>query len=657
MRLSILNIAMTAAHTRQMLCAAFLAINSCAFVAVAEPSAQRPSDIPIEAFAALPDVSGAKLSPTGKKIAYFFSKNGRRHLVVQSLDGTNPKLIPPWDERLEFESLFWKSDDIIIFRIGMTLNRQVFRGKSHETRTISLNLPDFKFRWLGKPKGRPGINPPSQFERIVDYLPNEPNHVLLELDFQLDGSPVVYRTNITNGARSNYKGGKNGINDWYADQNSEIRLGVGYKSKSSKFNAVFKNAAGKWVDLKNLDWADTFDIKGFTNDPNILYVSGTSSRGTKGLYRLDMTSGQILDEIFAHDKVDMFGIYEHPNTGQLAGVTYIDDFYRIEYLDKGLARLQRSLDRALPGTVNSIVSKSRDGDQYLVLTASDTNPGDYFLYDRPNRKMDWVMSARRQIDETMMSPTRSVSIPMRGGSEIPGYLTVPKGKNAKNLPTIILPHGGPTARDTADWDFWTQFYASRGYLVLKPNFRGSDGYGAAFERAGKRQWGGLMQDDVTDATKWLIGEGMADPDRICIVGASYGGYAALMGVIKEPGLYKCAVSLNGVTDLPRLKTNDRGFIGGKAWTKNMGLRGVDDEQVSPYDRAKDISAPVLLLSSKDDTRIPYKHSKNLHKKLKKLGKNSRYVMIKNGTHNMVTAESRLVVLRETEKFLAEHLRD
>jgi len=640
---------------RIMLAAIFLAISSYSHFAQAESAAQQPSDIPVETFAALPGTSGAKLSPSGQKIAYFISIDGRRHLVVQNLDASEPQVVAPWDEKLEFESVFWKSDDMVIFRVSMTLSRWAFRGKSHETRVISMKLSDEKYVWLGRPKKQNRDHQPSQYERIIDFLPDNPNHILMELDFNLDGSPVVYRTNITNGRRTVHKGGKNGINDWYADQNSEIRMGVGYKSRSSKFNAIFKTAEGKWINLEKLDWADNFDIVGFTDDPNTLFVRGMNAHGTKGLYRLNVPSGKVVDEIFAHEDVDMAGIVEHPGSGRLAGVSFVDDYFRIQYLDKDLSLLQRSLNKALPDTINSIVSKARLKEQYLVLIKSSTNPGDYFLYDRPNRKMDWVMSTRRQIDETLMSPTQPVSIPVRDDSEIPGYLTIPKGREAKNLPAIILPHGGPTGRDTANWDYEAQFYASRGYLVLKPNFRGSSGYGPAFEAAGKKQWGGLMQDDVTDATHWLIDKGMADPSRICIVGSSYGGYAALMGTIKEPGLYQCAVSVNGVTNLPRLKENDRGYIGGRAWIKNMGLKDASDKSVSPHHRAKDISAPVLLISSKDDARIPYQHSRDLHKKLKGLKKASRYVMIKKGTHHMVTEQSRLTMLRETEKFLAEHI--
>jgi len=621
-----------------------------------------PAKIPIEAFAAQPDFSNVQLSPSGKKLAYFVSSKGRRSLVVQNLDGTNGSRTPPWDEKIDFDTFFWKSDNIIIFRVSMTLNRWEFKGKSHETRIISFTFNKKQFKWLGAPK----VNNPnffsgkdkeitSQHERIVDYLVDDPNHILLEFDFQLDGTPSVYKTNVKTGARSIFQYGRRGINDWYTDQDSKVRLGSGYRPHSTELNMIYKNADGKWIDLDALDWTDKYDLESFDVNPAHVYVTGVSEYGTRGIYKLDVLSGEIIEPVFVDPEIDVEDTHEHPTTGRLAGAIYVDDHYRIKYLDKGFARLQAVLNKAMPNTVNLIVGKARDAELYLIQTSNDRSPGEYYLYDRTRKKLVWMMSARRFIEEAMMATVEGVSIPVRDGSNIPAYLTTPKGTLAQNLPAIILPHGGPTARDTADWDYWAQFYASRGYLVLQPNFRGSSGYGPAFENAGKLQWGGLMQDDVTDATKWLVAKGIADPERICIVGASYGGYAALMGTIKEPKLYRCAVSVNGVTDLLRLKAHDRNFIGGRAWIKNMGLAGVDDKQASPYHRAEEINAPVLLLSAKDDSRIPYQHSKDLHKRLKRLKKDSHYVLIKSGTHSMVTAESRLTMLRETEKFLAKHI--
>jgi dipeptidyl aminopeptidase/acylaminoacyl peptidase len=226
---------------------------------------------------------------------------------------------------------------------------------------------------------------------------------------------------------------------------------------------------------------------------------------------------------------------------------------------------------------------------------------------------------------------------------------------AKHLPTIMLPHGGPGARDSADWDYEAQFYASRGYAVLKPNFRGSTGYGAKFRLKGEKQWGGLMQQDVTDATRWLISQGIADPERICIVGSSYGGYAAMMGLIQEPSLYACGISMNGIMNIPALKTQNLRLIGGRDWTEEMGLEGAKDTDVSPQQQALRIKDPVLLIAATNDARVPYEQTRKMHRALKRLKKDTTYVEINTGTHYMVNAASRLAMLSAAEKFLAKHL--
>ncbi len=612
-----------------------------------------PADIPVEAFAALPGFSKASISPDGDKMAYFVELDGQREVMVQHLDGSNAFRVPP-PKGSNFSDYRWANNGVILFQSRMTLKRRVFRSKTQETRWFSLNLDNTEFTWLGKPKRRSDEHV-SQYEHIVDMLPDDPDHILMEMDMQLDGMAEVYQVDVRSGRRAIRKGNSRGIQNWFTDNNSVVRLGNGYDG--SKWVAKLKNSDGKWMNLKKTDWAKRYNVKGFSNKPNTLYVSGLSSHGTEGLFELNIDTGEIVDQVFVHDSVDLDSAFEDTATGKIKGVYYTDDYTRIKYLDKNMIPMQRGIDKALPDSINTILGHIKSRDWYFIFVASDRNPGGYYLYDRPNRKLSFVASLRAQVNPELMASVEPVNIPTRDGEEIPGYMIVPNGKEAQHLPTIVMPHGGPFGvRDTAEWDYEAQFYASRGYLVLKPNFRGSGGYGPAFEVAGYNQWGGLMQDDVTDSTNWLIKNGYSDPERICIVGNSYGGYAALMGVIKEPGLYKCAISVNGVTNLVRLKSGDKSnSIGGRSWTKRMGLKGVKDKEVSPHHRAEEVSAPVLLMSSVDDARVPWKMSRDMHKRLEKLKKESTYVKIKDGTHHMVTAQSRLAALKAAEKFLAKHL--
>lgn len=611
-----------------------------------------PSDIPAEAFAALPSFSSARISPNGERLAYFIEVDGHREVIIQKIDGTGALRIPP-PEKSNFRNIRWANDNVILFRSGLSLKRIVFRTQSSETRWFSLDLTTQKFRWLGKPgKGDRFV---SQNERIVDMLPDDPDHVLMELDFDLNAQAEVYRVNVRSGRRKTNKKERTGIQNWYTDNQSEVRLGDGYKN--NEWTTVLKNADGRWVNLDKMDWSERFSVEGFSNSQDIIYVSGLSSKGTEGLFELNVQSGEITDSIFVHDRYDMDYAFEDADSGRIEGVVYTDDFTRVQYMDADRRKIQRSLEAAIPDSVITILNHVESKNWYLVLVETARNSGDYYIYDRPNGNLMFVSRIRPQIDPELMADAKPVSIPVRDGSEIPGYLIIPHSKPLENMPTIVLPHGGPYGvRDTAEWDYEAQFYASRGYLVLKPNFRGSGGYGRAFRAAGNLQWGGLMQDDVTDATKWLVNMGYSDPDRICIVGSSYGGYAALMGTIKEKGLYKCAISLNGVADLQRLKIVDkRNAVGGRSWVKRMGLEGVDDKDISPFHRADEVSAPVLLMAAVDDARVPWKMSRDMHKRLAKLDKPSTFVKIEEGTHHMVTAQSRLTALKAAEAFLAEHI--
>ena len=610
-----------------------------------------------DVYSRLPDFSGARLSPNGQSLAYSLEYEGKRHLIFQKMNGEGRAMIPPPFEGSNIDTFHWANDAVLLITVGFSLDRWEFRSKTYETRTIAFNTQTKEHIWLGKPKKQrrmaAGSQYASQHERLVDFLPDDPDHVLMEFDFNLDGATEVYKVDVNTGVRRAVKGSKKGVQRWYTDTTSDVRLGYGYDRTQRV--AIYKGTDGKWIDLKDTDWFDHFDIEGFAPEPNTLYVSGRTNSGKAGLFKLDVLTGKITEPVFAHDDVDLDYIVTHPLTGQLSGVAYTDDFSRITYFDKKLSLIQRSLEHALPGKVISISGQAHRREFYLILAESDLNSGDYYIYDRDNKNLEFIASARPQLREDTAAPTLAVTIPVRDGASIPAYVTVPNGMEATGLPAIVLPHGGPQARDSAEWDYWAQFYAAQGYLVLKPNFRGSTGYGYAFEHKGEKQWGGLMQDDVTDATKWLIAEGMADPNRICIVGASYGGYAALMGAIKEPKLYKCAISVNGVTDLPGLKAEDKNFIGGRVWIKHMGLEGTKDEDVSPYDRADEINIPVLIMSSKDDMRIPHRFSKSMHNRLEEKGKNSRYVEIEDGGHSMVTRAARQTLLLETGKFLREQL--
>lgn len=629
--------------------------------ASAQLSASNPDqNIPVDVFASLPSFSNAKLSPNGNAVAYGMQSKGRKTIVYQNLDGTDRGFFPPPKDG-DIQSFYWANDATLLIKVGTVARRIEYSRETFNSRLMAFNINKKKVVWLGKPETRKAyggssgeLQRASQMENIVDFLWNDPDHILMGLDFNLDAQREVFRVNVNSGKRKLIKSQRQSIYSWHTDHNSEIRLGIGYNK--DKLFTIFRKADGRWINLNKTNWHEMFDFEGFTQDANVIYASGQSEHGTLGLYRLQVETGEILEQVFVHPKYDIQSVTYHPVTGYVSGVSYIDDHYRVKYFDKDLARIKRGIDKALPDTNNYIVGRAKSRRAYLIYSDSDIVPGAYYLFDRDKGQLGLITTTYPDFDISKSARTRAVSIPVRDNSTIPAYLTVPSGiMEPANMKTVIMPHGGPHARSTADWDYKAQFLANRGYLVIQPNFRGSTGYGVDFLVQGKNQWGGLMQDDVTDTTQWLIEKGYADPDRICIVGASYGGYSALMASVKEPNLYKCAVSVNGVADLPSMKSRDGHFIGGSEWGKTWGLEGTRDEDVSPYDRADEVNIPILLISSRDDRRVPYKQSEKMHKKLKKLGKQSRYVEMKDGDHYMMTSTARKKMLSEVEKFLEENI--
>ncbi|MCK0068407.1 alpha/beta hydrolase family protein [Kordiimonas laminariae] len=634
-----------------------LLIASALFFALA-PGYATDEIIPVEAFSNLPNLSRPRLSPDGNQVAYFVDLQGRRALMIQPFDGEESQIIPS-GENTNLTSFRWANNHTIVLQYGSTWKRFEFNTKTSETRVTAFNLKTREYTWLGQPKQSRTSNATiytSQNERIVDMLPHDPKYILMQMDFELDGRSSVYKVNVKNGRKREIIQDRPGIQQWFTDQNSEVRLGLGYYD--DEFRITFKNHKGNWESLNQVDWYKTYDIEGFTAQPNVIYVSGPSEHGTDGLYTLDLNSGKIIDTLFEHKDVDMSNIVTHPVTGVVIGVGYTTDFYRVKFFDKTMAKIQRSIAKVLKKDITTLTHAAKEQERYLFLSSSDQNPGTYYLYDRGLKALNVIAPVRAHIIPEQMGTVKMVNITARDSINIPSFLTFPAGKeDTKSLPAIILPHGGPFGvRDDAHWDYWAQFYASRGYIVLQPNFRGSGGYGRTHRYSGFNQWGGKMQDDLTDATKWLISEGYADPERICIVGGSYGGYASLMGLITEPDLYKCAISINGVTNLPRIKRDDKNnSIGGRNWIKRMGLDGVDDEQVSPYHRAQEIKVPVMLISAEDDTRVSYRQSGQMHTRLRELGKDSTYIKLDDGGHSLVTAKARHTLLTETEKFLQKHI--
>ncbi len=393
---------------------------------------------------------------------------------------------------------------------------------------------------------------------FLTTLPDCPNEILVEsVAYSFDDPhagrrfPNVARMNLFTGAMTREVTNPGRVFAWWSDWRGVVRVGAALEDTRIRIlhrantNAIWETLADFRFDQ------DGIEPLGFDHDNRALFVAHAGDQPTEAVYTYDVDKKQIKDLAFRHAEVDVARPVFSWTKRALVGVVYHTDRPEVYWLDADLKKMQAAVDRALPVTLNSIVSTSRDWTKSVVLAASDRTPGTFYVLDMVTLKMEELFTLADWIHSDEMAEMKPIQYTARDGLLIHGYLTLPRGRAGKNLPLIVNPHGGPVLRDTWRFDPEVQFLANRGYAVLRMNFRGSAGYGKDFVKAGYKQWGLKQQDDITDGVRWAIAQGIADPKRICIYGASYGGYAALMGLIRTPELYRCAICYAGVTDITR----------------------------------------------------------------------------------------------------------
>jgi dipeptidyl aminopeptidase/acylaminoacyl peptidase len=398
---------------------------------------------------------------------------------------------------------------------------------------------------------------------------------------------------------------------------------------------------------------EDYNIVGYGEGNTLLVLS--EHEGWTALYEFDLAANKIAKKIFGGEKVELEGIAHLATSDDLAGVLQLTDYPSIKWFDPVFADMQAKIDKAVAPRKADIVDWSTDKTRLLVAVGADRGRGTLYYFNTADGVMQKLFSDDDPLKGIRLAETAPVHYTARDGLENPAYLTLPVGRAAEKLPLIVMPHGGPEVRDHLGYDDWTQFLANRGYAVLRPNYRGSSGLGKAFREKGAGQYGLGMQDDVTDGVRWAITKGIADPRRVCIMGGSYGGYAALWGPIRDPDLYRCAISFAGIADVPAMRRYDREYLNPKRSRELYArLAQPDLNAISPAKHFEALKAPTLIAHGKKDQRVPYTQSRDYAAQLRKAGKSVEYLELPEANHFLSREADRIAFLEAVDSFLAKH---
>lgn len=624
----------------------------CAGAALAEAA----PEIPVEYFAHRPVMADVDLSPDGSHVAFLAPVGGRLHLVVRKLpmnSGDKPAVIGPSDA--EIIGFDWISNERLLVRILTTekMNTSDGRKPLRFTRTVSMSrdLQDMKVLLQRPPDNGYFL----QHTPILQFIDDE--YVLAAYPTEDGPWPGVVKLNVITGGFTRVRRPIRNVTEYIPDPTGEIRIAETYDDRKLESRYLRRVAGGDFELMmkdKVLEDDGGFGILGFDATGQNLFVVSRHEGDRSAIYKYDLANDQMGEKVASDPRFDVNTAIIH--RGAVVALAWMDDLPRRQWLDPAVQRLQDALDKALPESREIVIDTAADGNLALVASFALDAPTTYRLFDRRTKEFSLFGDTYPGIAQENVSKRQPVTYKATDGTDIPGYLILPVGVEAKNLPFIIMPHGGPFARDTGTFDVMAQFLANRGYGVLQPNFRGSTGYGAAFNKAGEKQWGGLMQDDVTDAAKWAVAQGYADPNRMCILGWSYGGYAALMAAVKTPDLFKCAVATAPVSNLERLyeEVRSSNFTN---WTR--GLYFGDNPEalkpISPYHQADKIKVPVLLVHGDLDYQASVAHSRDMNRALERAGKQVEYVEIKGMDHSPIVTAQMKTVLEAWERFLKTHL--
>lgn len=627
---------------------------------------------PAAAFGVREYVHQISLSPDGKQAAMVTPSAGRGYqLVILDLTGAKePRAILASSgdpERLTRCS--WSTETRLVCQIYVVLKGE--QGRLGFTRLIAINSDGGPLKVLSAQTNERSLRMSQNGGAIIDWATDyAPGGVLMTRDYVPERSTGTHLANEEDGlgvdrvdtvtlARQPVERPNPNAVEYIGDGRGVVRImgvrpkrSTGYASDTIQY---YYRAADKrdWRPLGQL----TVGSNGYSGfdpyavDPQLNVVYGFDGQdGRRALFKVALDDTLKRELVLARPDVDVAGVVRIGRQQRVVGASFVTDRRETEFFDPELRKLGTALGKALPGRLVTFVDASVDESKLLLFAGSDSDPGIYYLFDKKTRRMEELIPARPQLLSFKLATVKAVTYPAADGTQIPAYLTLPAGSDGKNLPAIVMPHGGPSARDEWGFDWLAQFFAHQGYAVLQPNYRGSAGYGADwFQKNGFQSWRTAIG-DVNDGGRWLQARGIAKPGKLAAVGWSYGGYAALQSAVLDPDLFKAVVAIAPVTDLETLRSEHLDFVDYPQVSAFIG-KGPHVTEGSPAQNATAIKAPVLLFHGDLDANVGIGESRLMERKLKSAGRSVELIEFKGLDHQLADDAARTQMLGKADAFL------
>jgi dipeptidyl aminopeptidase/acylaminoacyl peptidase len=602
-----------------------------------------PPLIPLRDFFRNPERTAYQISPSGESIAFLRPYENRLNIWVQSVEGGEARRITAVTER-DITSYFWKTDRHILFfqDSGGDENFHVFSADPEGD-----NIRDLT--------PLPGVQ-----VRLVDDLHHHPNDLVVALNQRNREIFDAYRLNVETGELACVAENPGTIDRWVTDHEGNIRVAT--TTDGVNASLLYRDShEPAWRTVLTTTFRESFNPQFFTFDNRRLYAVSNIGRDKLAAIELNLDMGQEVQLLAENSQVDIAALSYSRKRKVLTLATFTNWKTERIFFDRPTEVLYQELERRLPGYEVVVTSTNDDETVFVVRTFNDRSLGAFYLYDSSAGDLRKLADRAPWLPEDQLSAMKPIEYQARDGLTIHGYLTLPEGLEPKNLPVVINPHGGPWHRDS--WTFIpeVQFLANRGFAVMQMNFRSSTGYGRKFWEAGFKEWGGKMQDDITDGVQWLIHQSIADPGRVAIYGASYGGYAVLEGLVKTPDLYAAGVDYVGVSNLFTFFKTIPPY-----WTpylemmyEMVGHPEKDKDwfqEHSPALNAEKIRKPLLVAQGAKDPRVNVNESNQIVEALKKRGVEVEYIVKENEGHGFQNEENRFDFYEAMESFLERHLK-